>query len=232
MRIADMNWMQVERYLERDDRAVVPIGSTEQHAYLSLATDDVLAERMAVEAAAPLGVPVFPPLNFGITPAFLAYPGTVSLRQETLEAVLLDVLDSLAVTGFRRVLVVNGHGGNSPAETAVLDWAERRPEMRVKWHDWWRAPATAEAVRAIDPQASHASWMEAFPWTSLPEVEPPAEPKPMVDLGRWRQLDADAARALLGDGSFGGAYRKPEAAMLELWRAGVQETRQVLEGAW
>ena len=51
MKIAALNWMQVERYLERDDRAVVPLGSTEQHAYLSLATDSILAERVAAEAA-------------------------------------------------------------------------------------------------------------------------------------------------------------------------------------
>jgi creatinine amidohydrolase len=61
-RIADLNWMQVEGYLERDDRIVLPLGSTEQHAYLSLATDSLLAERVAVEAAEPLGVPVLPAL--------------------------------------------------------------------------------------------------------------------------------------------------------------------------
>ena len=54
-----MNWMMVEEYLKHDDRAVLPIGSTEQHAYLSLVTDTILAERLAVEAAEPLGVPVF-----------------------------------------------------------------------------------------------------------------------------------------------------------------------------
>ena len=47
--------MQLEEYLERDDRIVLPVGSTEQHAYLSLETDNVLAERIAFEAAEPLG---------------------------------------------------------------------------------------------------------------------------------------------------------------------------------
>lgn len=59
MRISDMHWQQVEAYLGQDDRAVLPLGSTEQHAYLSLSTDSILAERVAVEAAEPLGVPVF-----------------------------------------------------------------------------------------------------------------------------------------------------------------------------
>lgn len=83
MKISDMNWLQVEQYLASDDRAVVPIGSTEQHAYLSLSVDSILSERVAVDAALPLKVPVFPVLAYGITPYFMAFPGTVSLRTET-----------------------------------------------------------------------------------------------------------------------------------------------------
>ena len=64
MRIAEMNWMQVEEYLRHDDRCVLPIGSTEQHAYLSLCVDLILSERVASEAAQPLGVPVFNPFGY------------------------------------------------------------------------------------------------------------------------------------------------------------------------
>ena len=117
MKISDMNWFQVEQYLKFDDRAVVPLGCTEQHAYLSLSVDSILAERVAVEAAAPLGVPVFPVVGYGITPSFMAYPGTVSLKAETYLHILTDILDSLQRTGFRRILFVNGHGGNSPGQT-------------------------------------------------------------------------------------------------------------------
>jgi Creatinine amidohydrolase len=50
VRARDLNWFQLEEYLRRDDRIVLPIGSTEQHAYLSLETDNILAERVAAEA--------------------------------------------------------------------------------------------------------------------------------------------------------------------------------------
>ena len=105
MKISDMNWMQVEDYLQHDDRAVVPLGSTEQHAYLSLSVDSILSERVAVEAAEPLGVPVFPVQAYGLTPYFRAYPGTVSLRVETYVRLVRDILDSLAHSGFRRILL-------------------------------------------------------------------------------------------------------------------------------
>src|SRR6476620_5425874 len=108
MRISDMHWQQVEAYLAHDDRAVLPLGSTEQHAYLSLSVDSILSERVSVAAAEPLGVPVFPVLAYGITPAFRAFPGTLSLRVETYLRVVRDLLDSLAASGFRRIVLVNG----------------------------------------------------------------------------------------------------------------------------
>src|ERR671935_3131743 len=103
MRISKMNWMMVEEYLKRDDRCVLPLGSTEQHAYLSLSVDSILPERGAVEAAEPLGVPVFPALAYGITPHFRGYPGTITLRIETYMRIIRDMLDSLAEHGFRRI---------------------------------------------------------------------------------------------------------------------------------
>ena len=74
MRVRDLNWFQLEEYLRGDDRIVLPLGSTEQHAYLSLETDNILAERVAAEAAEPLGIPVLPVLAYGLTPSFGACP--------------------------------------------------------------------------------------------------------------------------------------------------------------
>jgi Creatinine amidohydrolase len=134
MRISDMHWQQVEAYLTRDDRAVLPLGSTEQHAYLSLSADSILSERVSAAAAEPLGVPVFPALAYGITPAFRAYPGTLTLRVETYLRVVRDLLDSLAASGFRRIVLVNGHGGNIPAQGLVGEWLADHPGLRVRFH--------------------------------------------------------------------------------------------------
>src|SRR5437667_1936705 len=128
--------MQLEAYLERDDRIVLPLGSTEQHAYLSLETDNILAEHVAAEAAEPLGVPVLPVLAYGLTPTFAAYPGSPTLRVETYAAVVRDLLDSLHAQGFRRILIVNGHGGNTPARAQVAEWLGAHPDAQALWHDW------------------------------------------------------------------------------------------------
>ncbi len=72
--------MQLEAYLRGDDRIVLPVGSTEQHAYLSLETDNILAERASVEAAEPLGVPVLPVLPYGVNGRVQAVPRSGSPR--------------------------------------------------------------------------------------------------------------------------------------------------------
>jgi creatinine amidohydrolase len=230
MRLYERNWMQVEAYLEQDDRIVLPVGSTEQHAYLSLGTDNILAERIAVEAAEPLGVHVLPAMPFGIAPGFAAFPGTVSLRPETLVAVLTEVLDTLYGQGFRGFLVVNGHGGNIPAAEPLEEWARGRQEARLRFHSWWDSPAVREVAERIHPEATHASWFENFPWTRLAEVELPAEEKPPVtDREALRELDATSVRAAIGDGSYGGPYAVPDEDALRIWEAGVAEVRRLIE---
>ncbi len=232
MRIADMRWEQVEAYLKQDDRCVLPIGSTEQHGYLSLCTDDILAERVALDAAEPLGVPVFPTLNYGVTPYFRAYPGSISLRVNTLVTVVRDILDGMAEQGFRRILIVNGHGGNAPAQSLSGEWMADHPECTVQFHNWWNAPRTWEKVMEIDPVASHASWMENFPWNRLPGVTVPAEQKAAIELSRLRMLPPKELRQYLGDGNYGGYYQRPDEEMLAIWDVAVNETRDLLTGGW
>jgi creatinine amidohydrolase len=230
VRVRDLNWFQLEEYLSRDDRIVLPIGSTEQHAYLSLATDSILAERVAAEAAEPLGVPVLPVLAYGLTPSFGAYPGSPTLRAETLVAVVHDLLDSLRAQGFRRILIVNGHGGNAPADAARREWAAQHEDAEAIFHDWWVGPRVWALVQELDAGASHASWMENFPWTRLDGVDLPAGRK--EPLAQPLPAGARAMREAAGDGQYGGFYALPDEDVLRVWAAGVEETRELLERGW
>ena len=232
MRVQDCNWMQLEEYLRGDDRIVLPLGSIEQHAYLSLGVDMILSERVSVEAAEPLGVPVLPVLPYGLTPSFAAFPGSPSLRLETLASVLRDVLDSLYGQGFRRFLLVNGHGGNIPAGGLVREWAAGRADGQAIFHSWWNGPKVLDVALQIDPEYSHANWGENFPWTRLEGVEPPAEAKPMLDEAAYRVASPERVRELIGDGSFGGRYRRSDEELQQIWDAGVAEVRGLLEGGW
>lgn len=116
MRVADTNWVQLADYLTRDDRAIIPLGSTEPHAYLSLGIDAILAERV----------------------------------------------------------------------------------------------------------------MENFHWNRVAAA--PSEAKAMIDTRRLQSSPPAQVRELIGDGNYGGAYQKPDEAMLRIWQAAVDETRDMING--
>ena len=232
MRISDMNWMQVEAYLAHDNRAVLPLGSTEQHAYLSLSVDSILAEKVATDAAEPLGIPVFPVVSYGLAPYFQAYPGTITLRIDTYISLIRDILQSMYRSGFRRIVIVNGHGGNSPVDGLVTEWMADHLDAQVKFHNWWRAPQTWAKVKATDPLSSHASWMENFPWTRLAGVSMPNHQVNLPDRTGHATLVGPRLREFYKEGNFEGYFQRPDAEMHAIWDVAVRETRALMSDGW
>ncbi|WP_202300800.1 creatininase family protein [Dryocola clanedunensis] len=232
MQIQNMNWLQVEAHLQKDDRAILPLGSTEQHAYLSLCTDHILASRLACEVGEQADVPVYPGIPFGMAPYFTAFPGTVNLQPATYNALVNDVLDSLYHSGFRRIMLINGHGGNSPVQPQIHNWLNKHPDARVLLHNWWAATETMKQVKHFSSNASHASWMENFSWTRLANVVMPDHEKPALKLAALAQLPASQVKEYIGDGNYGGQYQRDDADMMQIWEQARQETLALLNDGW
>lgn len=225
MRIEQLNWMDVENYLKTDDRLILVTGATEQHGYLSLLTDIKIPLALADAASQKTDVLVAPPLNFGCSPYFLSYPGTLSLRAATLMDVVEDLVRSAVQTGFRRILLLNGHGGNAPARARLRELANDLPNIRLSWYDWWTSHSVETVAQKHALKPTHANWLEAFPFTIVSEL--PAEPKipPRVpDI-----MDAATARQLYGDGSFGGPYQASDEVMNEMFAACLEDILQLLK---
>ena len=230
MHVHDLTWLQLAARLEQDDRIVLPLGSTEQHAHLSLGTDTIEVERIALEAAGPLGVPVLPALPYGVVPQLAAFPGSPSIRPDTYVAFVTDILDSLVLQGFRRLFVLNGHFGNTVVHEQLRGWQRGQPAVRLAWHDWWAPPAVLALMGepAGSPADGHASWVESFPWVRIPGVVLPARVKPAVALDELAPIDPHDAKALLGDGSYGGAYDLGPARAVAIHDAAVDAARAAL----
>jgi creatinine amidohydrolase len=128
-----------------------------------------------------------------------------------------EIVESLQKQGFKRLLLVNGHGGNAPVHALATD--------TIKVHDWWRAPKTLGVIKEIDADASHASWMENFPWTRLPGIDLPPGAKPATPR---TETDPREVRKQLQEGSFGGFWERPAHDVQRVWETGVAETREVL----
>jgi creatinine amidohydrolase len=124
-----LTWPEVERELRAGrDTIVVAFGATEQHAlHMPLATDALLGDHFAHRLAERLEAFVAPTVRVGCSGHHLAFPGTLSLSEETFHAVVADLVSSLAGAGFRRIVLVPTHGGNfGPLAQAV----ERLPADR------------------------------------------------------------------------------------------------------
>lgn len=219
MDFAECNWMQIEAYLAEDDRLMIVLGATEQHGYLSVFTDALIPHRLAAAAAEQTGVLVAPPMPFGSSPYFLAYPGTVSLRLSTLMSVLADMLSSFYRQGFRHFVVLNGHGGNRGAKAVLDEAANKMPGMTAYWYDWWLSPVVGEIANRAGLQRSHANWLEAFDFTTVTDLPEGEKPFP----GPAPSMSAERVRLHYGDGSFGGAYQAPQEVMAEMFAACVAE---------
>ncbi|MGQ9888627.1 MAG: creatininase family protein [Aggregatilineales bacterium] len=221
MQLQDLNWMDVDRYLSTDDRIILVTGATEQHAYLSLLTDVLIPLRIAQAVAEREGVLIAPPLNFGVSTLFAAFPGTIGLSKQVFDSVLTEIVQSLLYQGFGGFLIINGHVGNSPP--TQLEDLRIEGHARIAWYDWW----TSEASRAFQAEhgllLDHANWGENFPFNRVADV--PDGEKPPVNLDYLET--GQTMRAVLGDGSFGGLYQVDDALMWELYERLVSEAAEL-----
>jgi creatinine amidohydrolase len=220
------NWMNIEDYLRSDDRVMLVLGACEQHGYLSLLTDVNIPMAMADEAAKQSGVLVAPPLNFGCAPFFLDYPGTISLRLHTYLDLVEDILRSLYGAGFRRVLILNGHGGNIPVKVHLVELLNELSDLQLRWYEWWTTSSVDQIANKYNLVADHANWLEAFDFNIVAEL--PAESKPLP-VPNADMLGKAASRAAFGDGAFGGAYQVDPAIMDEMFAACLADVLALLE---
>lgn len=116
-----MTWTDMQDYLKTNDMVIIPIGSTEQHGpHLPLGTDSFFATDVAKMISARTGVLVAPAILSGYSVYHSGFPGTLSLKPETMEQVLYETAEMLIKYGIRRLMFLNGHGGNSIVESNVI----------------------------------------------------------------------------------------------------------------
>jgi creatinine amidohydrolase len=181
-----LTWTEAREALARARLALVPIGSCEQHGpHMTLDADLAIADGFARRLAAELGdhAVLCPAVPYGLSEHHMAFAGTLTLRADTLLAVVRDVVDSLARWDVRRVLLVNGHGGNIDVLRLAAREAAGDGRTRVGAVMWAALAADAIASRAAGPRYGHACEIETSvalalaPQAVRPErVQAPAPP--------------------------------------------------------
>lgn len=225
MRLQLATWPEVERYLEKCDAIVIPLGSTEQHGPNGLiGTDAVCAENVAWRGAQE-SAPILIGPTQALTPAQfnLGFPGTVSLRASTFLQVLEDMVSSLARSGFRRFYFLNGHGANiSVARAAIHDLHQARSlqsegkgdALRFRFRSWWDFEQTNALRKELygDREGLHATPSEVAISQAVVNRETPEfksmeftklAPEFFVDHAGDNHDDSRSHRAAFADGRVG-----------------------------
>jgi len=111
-RLQDMSWMEAREAFERSDTVIVPVGTLHAHGPIPIGIDFRSVEKLADEVGRRTGLTVLPALAYGENDKMDQYPGTITIRHDVIEAVYTDICRSLRRNGVRKVIFLNGHGGN------------------------------------------------------------------------------------------------------------------------
>ncbi len=119
--LQEMTWTDIRSYLKSSDMVIIPMGSTEQHGpHLPLGVDSYLSFDISKLISEKTGVVVAPVVLAGYSFYHSGFPGTLSLKPETLEEVLYETAQMLVKYGFRRIMFFNYHGGNNVVQEKVV----------------------------------------------------------------------------------------------------------------
>ncbi|MDR3231672.1 MAG: creatininase family protein [Synergistaceae bacterium] len=171
MYLASLSWSKAGQIRGDGVVAVLPLGSLEEHGPVGpLGTDYLVPERMAarIEAKMPERVLVLPTLPYGVTPALASFPGSVDVGYEALCAVLRGIVDAVLRCGVKRILFLNGHGGNAAAidnaalylyrkggQAAEIDWWVLCAQLNDKWRCGHGGGIETAVVMAVKPEWVH-----------------------------------------------------------------------------
>ena len=150
-----MTTLEVEQFLERSDMVIIPIASLEQHAdHLPIGTDFINGVERAKLIAQERDILVAPILMAGQSPYHMGFPGTVTLKAETIIQVHLEAVESLIRHGFHRFIIMNAHGGNRAISTLLVDQINQTtPGVAVSYGQAVRpflAPSTVSPSSVLD----------------------------------------------------------------------------------
>jgi creatinine amidohydrolase len=154
---AKLTWPEINDAVSAGKIPVVPVGSIEQHGpHLPLDVDCVCPTGVAYAAAelVPDGMLVLPTIVHGYTAHVMDFPGTINIHYEHFIAMVLDVVKSLAYHGFKKVILLNGHGSNMPNLDLVARRANLETDAECVFCAWW-------SLLTVDPEFL-PRWRESY----------------------------------------------------------------------
>ncbi|MBC8180734.1 creatininase family protein [candidate division KSB1 bacterium] len=206
--LQEMSWVDVQEYLKNNDMVIIPLGSTEQHGpHMPLGTDCYEAFGMSKLISKQTGVIVAPVLWSGYSVYHSGFPGTLSLKPETMEQVLFETAEMLMKYGFRRFMFFNYHGGNNIVQQKVIHRINHTTEAVAfaighgsaiqksgegEFFDWHAGKGETSIMLYLKPELVKKEQIENPQITFTPKVEQ------LYNLAKQDQLLLNVAGLYLG----------------------------------
>jgi len=152
VKLEELTWREVAELDRRRCVVVVPVGSFEQHGFhLPLITDTAIPYRislLASERSRNVKLIVVPPITYGCSEHYMKFDGTITVTPDTLRSLVRDVCLSLIHHGFKKLIVLNGHGGNYAAlQIAIRDVRKKYSDAVIALVNWW--DLVADVIRRV-----------------------------------------------------------------------------------
>lgn len=134
----NLNWQEIDKLIKQGyDRVILPVGTIEAHGVIPLGTDCIIPETMCERIAPDIKAFIAPTVYYGITKSLLDYPGSITVANSTFQSYITEILTSFAACGMKKIVVVNGHGGqNNELKQAAWD-AHEKTGAKVAVIHWW-----------------------------------------------------------------------------------------------
>lgn len=161
----DYCWMRLAEIVsEVTDRIILPIGTVESHGTCAIGADNIIPQNLAELIWERCNTLIAPPINYGFTGASISqFPGSITVRPEIFEEYIYDVLKDLVRTGFRNILIINGHGGNTEPTKKAITRLHQETAAHFMMVDWWMVDfeAVKEVYGGKPQQSGHGDMEEA-----------------------------------------------------------------------
>lgn len=133
-----LSWLTIKELVpEKIDTVILPVGTIEAHGSAPIGTDNLIPDMLAQEIAERINALVAPILNYGITKSLYRYNGGITITPDTFGKFVRDILDSLTDTGFKNVIIMNGHGGNNTILKTIAHQFHYEKKANIAVIHWW-----------------------------------------------------------------------------------------------
>ena len=155
-RFWDMSWKEAQEAFRKSDTVIIPVGTLHGHGPTPISIDSSSVEKLADEVGKRTGMVVMPLVAYGENEKMKLYPGSIAIRPETLERLYTDICRELHRNGIKKIIFLNGHGGN---REAIMKAGRNVRELGViiAIVEWWSIGKKLMPELWPEPKGSYMS---------------------------------------------------------------------------